>query len=213
MAIQLHTFVFNGFGVNNYILEAENGDCIIVDAACGNDSERETLKSFFSDGKRKPVMLINTHTHIDHVLGCAFAQKEFGIPWYIHSEAQSTLREAPVFASLFGMGNMELSKPDGLLEDGQELKLGTNTIKVLYTPGHAPGSVCLYIPSERMVLTGDVLFNGSIGRTDMTGGNFDLLMESIHTKLLTLPDDTVVYPGHGPATTIGDERTGNPYLG
>ncbi|HPS83547.1 MAG TPA: MBL fold metallo-hydrolase [Bacteroidales bacterium] len=213
MAIQLHTFVFNGFGVNNYILEAENGDCIIVDAACSNDSEKEQLKRFFSDGKRKPVMLINTHTHIDHVLGCAFVQKEFGIQWLMHSEAQSTLREAPVFASLFGINNLEISKPDQLLEDGQELTFDNTTIKILYTPGHAPGSICLYIPAGRMVITGDVLFNGSIGRTDLTGGNFDVLMESIHTKLLTLPDDTIVYPGHGPATTIGDERTGNPYLG
>ena len=213
MAIQLHTFVFNGFGVNNYILEAENGDCIIVDAACSNASEQTQLKNFFADKKRKPIMLINTHTHIDHVLGCAFAQKDFQIPWYIHAEAESTLREAPVFASLFGINNMELSKPDGFLEDMQEIKLGNNSIQILYTPGHATGSVCLYIPAERMVITGDVLFNGSIGRTDLTGGNFGVLMESIHTKLLTLPDDTVVYPGHGPATTIGDERTGNPYLG
>lgn len=212
MGIQLHTFVFNGFGVNNYILEAENGDCIIIDAACSNNSEREELKRFFSNGKRNPVMLINTHTHIDHVLGCAFVQKEFGIQWFMHSEAQSTLREAPVFASLFGINNMELPKPDGFLKDMQEIKLGNNSIKILYTPGHAPGSICLYIPAERMVITGDVLFNGSIGRTDLTGGNFDVLMESIHTKLLTLPDDTVVYPGHGPYTTIGDERTGNAYL-
>jgi len=212
MALQLHTFVFNGFGVNNYILEAENGDCIIIDAACSTDAERKSLLEFFARQNRKPIMLLNTHTHIDHVLGCAYVQKEFGIPWYIHAEAESTLREAPVFASLFGIENMKPSKPDGFIKDLQEIKLGKNSIQVLYTPGHAPGSVCFYIPSERMVITGDVLFNGSIGRTDLTGGNFDVLMESIHTRLLTLPDDTVVYPGHGPATSIGDERTGNPYL-
>jgi glyoxylase-like metal-dependent hydrolase (beta-lactamase superfamily II) len=213
MAVFIHTFVFNSFGVNTYILEAENGDCIIVDAACSNESEQKQLKSFFDDGKRKPIMLINTHTHIDHVLGCTFAQKEFGIKWLMHREALSILNEAPIFASLFGINKMEMSKPDGFINEENELKLDNNTIKVLYTPGHAPGSICLYVPSGNFVITGDVLFNGSIGRTDLTGGNYDLLIESINTKLLTLPDDTVVYPGHGPATTIGDERTGNPYLG
>lgn len=212
MALKLHNLVFNSFSVNTYILEAENGDCIIVDAACSNSAEQTQLENFLKEKNITPIMQINTHTHIDHILGCDFVKNKFNIPWYIHEEAQSVLREAPVFASLFGIKDMELPKPDGFVEENQEIKLGNNTIKILHTPGHAPGSICLYVPDSNMVITGDVLFNGSIGRTDLVGGDYETLINQIKSKLLVLPDETIVYPGHGPKTSIYEERENNPYL-
>ncbi|PKP04510.1 MAG: MBL fold hydrolase [Bacteroidetes bacterium HGW-Bacteroidetes-6] len=212
MPLHIHTFVFNDFGVNTYVLEADNRECIIVDAACHSANEEATLSGFISSKKLKPILHISTHPHIDHILGSAFIKREYNIPWLMHAEGTTLLKQSPMFASMFGLELSEINLPDRFISDNEKIDIGDSVCEILFTPGHAPGSVCLYFAAEKLVITGDVLFCGSIGRTDLPGGNTQTLLNSIAEKLLVLPNDTKVYPGHGPTSTIGSEKNENPYL-
>jgi glyoxylase-like metal-dependent hydrolase (beta-lactamase superfamily II) len=212
MSIRIHTLIFNDFGVNTYILEAENQDCIIVDAACHSTKEQAALSEIVASRKINPIFHISTHTHIDHVLGSAFVKNNFGTTWLIHADGTELLNQAPMFAGVFGLKLDEFQLPDRFVVDAEEIMLGNNTLKILYTPGHAHGSICIYCEAESFVITGDVLFCGSIGRTDLPGGDTETLLNSIAEKLLVLPNETKVYPGHGTTTTIGEEKRENPYL-
>jgi hydroxyacylglutathione hydrolase len=160
----------------------------------------------------KPVALLNTHTHIDHILGNNFIYETYGLKPLVHKAGEVFLESAPEHGSMFGLNVKKMVLPEKYLEENQAFRFGHSSLEVLYTPGHVDGSVCLVSHESRFVITGDVLFNGSIGRTDLPTGDFDLLAESITEKLYTIPDDYIAYPGHGPVTTIGDEKSENPFV-
>jgi glyoxylase-like metal-dependent hydrolase (beta-lactamase superfamily II) len=210
--ITIRKFVFNDFMVNTYILYDETNECMIIDAACIEESEKKQLSDFIVNNKLKLKRNINTHCHVDHILGQDFIATTYGIyPEYHQASIPffETLRE---IGASFGYRIDRIPSAKGYLHDGNLIKFGNSELKVLYTPGHADGSVCLYQHAQRFVITGDVLFRESVGRTDLPTGNYNILMKSIKEKLFTLPDDVVVYPGHGPETTIGYEKANNPFI-
>jgi hydroxyacylglutathione hydrolase len=209
---KIKKFIFNAFQVNTYLLYDESLECVIVDAACYGDKEQQELAGYIAANKLKIVRNINTHCHVDHILGNAFIASEYGIYPEYHEESVPFFLTARELATSFGYELVTIPDPKGFIQEGTIITYGTNSLKVIYTPGHAAGSVCFYNSDKRFVLTGDVLFKETIGRTDLPSGNFDLLMNSIQKKLFSLPPDTVVYAGHGPDTTIGYEKTNNPFI-
>jgi len=210
--IKIQKFVFNSFQVNSYILQDETGECVIVDAACYEDREKQEVKEFIEQNKLKLVRNLNTHCHIDHILGNGFIAATFGIYPEYHEAAAPFLIPAREIAGSFGYTLDGIPSPARYLLDNEKITFGSSTLEVLYTPGHADGSVSFYNKEQGFVITGDVLFRDTIGRTDLPSGNLDLLMKSIREKLFTLPDDTVVFSGHGPETTIGYEKQNNPFI-
>lgn len=210
--VTIRNFVFNDFQVNTYLLYDESRECVIIDAACYSREEKDQLKNFILENQLKPVRNLNTHCHIDHILGNGFVADEFGIDPEYHEESVGFFLVAREIGRSFGYETGQFPEPEGFIQQGDTVTYGKNSLKVLYTPGHADGSVCFYDPKNGFVITGDVLFRDTIGRTDLPTGNFDLLMKSIGEKLFTLPDETVVYPGHGPETTIGYEKMNNQFI-
>jgi hydroxyacylglutathione hydrolase len=210
--IRIKVFIFNPFQENTYVLHDNTGECVIIDPGCYAAAEENELSAYIKDNNLKPVALINTHTHIDHILGNNFVTLTYGLKPQIHRAAEVFLESAPEHGAMFGLQVSELALPEKYLEDGKIFRFGNSSLEVRYTPGHVDGSVCLVNHENSFVISGDVLFNGSIGRTDLPTGDFDLLEESIREKLYTLPDNFVVYPGHGPSTTIGEEKMGNPFV-
>lgn len=210
--IQIKVFIFNPFQENTYVLHDETGECVIIDPGCYTPDEEKKLAQYIKDKNLKPVAMINTHTHVDHVLGNSFIYKTYGLKPLIHREGEVFLESASEHATMFGLQVGEMIMPEKYLDEHETFRFGNSSLEVLYTPGHVNGSICLVNHESRFVITGDVLFNGGIGRTDLPTGDFDLLAESITNKLYPLPDDFVVHPGHGPATTIGDEKTENPFV-
>jgi glyoxylase-like metal-dependent hydrolase (beta-lactamase superfamily II) len=213
MSKKVNRFVFNSFGVNTYVLTDNTGKCLIVDPACQSKQEENELASFLADNNLQPTGMVNTHFHIDHIVGNTFVCKTFNLKPQCHKGCKMFWETAVEFGSVFGIKVENLIIPSDFIEDGDSIEFGSSSVQVLYTPGHADGSVCLVNHDERYVIAGDVLFRDSIGRTDLPTGNFDVLYQSITSKLFTLPDDYVVYPGHGPETTIGYEKLNNPFLG
>jgi glyoxylase-like metal-dependent hydrolase (beta-lactamase superfamily II) len=210
--ITVKTLVFNPFQVNTYLLFDETGECIIIDPACMDEYEEKQLSEFIEIQKLRIVRLLNTHAHIDHIAGDKFVSEKYKIGLEVHKESLSFIRSAKGHASTFGFDNFETLEPSAFINEGDIIKFGQSELKVLYTPGHADGSVCFYSEKEKFVIVGDVLFKGSIGRTDLPSGNHKLLIENIKNKLLVLPESTLVYPGHGPYTTIKHEKNHNPFL-
>lgn len=210
--IQIQTIPFNPFQVNTCLLFDDTGDCVIIDAACYTPAEELQLKAFIRGNNLKPVALLNTHCHIDHILGNNFVVREFGLKPQIHVAGKPFLESAVEYGATFGFEVEEPVMPQSYLEDGQILRFGSQQLKVLYTPGHADGSVCFYNEAEKLLIAGDVLFHRGIGRTDLPTGNYETLITSINTQLMPLPEDTRVICGHGPDTTIGEEKHENPYL-
>jgi len=210
--ITLKTLIFNSFQVNMYLLYDETKECIIVDASCVSKQEKAKLTTFISDNQLKPVQLVITHPHIDHVAGMKYICDYYKIPLTIHKEAVSLLKGMPNYANLFGFNEYENVEPSNWVTDEETIQFGHAEIKIIYTPGHADGSICLYAKEEGFVISGDVLFYESIGRSDLPTGNSNTLITNIKNKLLVLPENTIIYPGHGPSTTIGNEKRNNPYL-
>ena len=210
--IKIQKFVFNLFQVNSYVLQEESGECVIIDAACYETSEKEEVKEFIEKNNLRLVRNLNTHCHIDHIFGNDFIAETFGIYPEYHEASVSLLVSAREIAGSFGYIMNGIPVPARYLKDNEKITFGTSVLEVLYTPGHADGSVSFYNKKQGFVITGDVLFRDTIGRTDLPSGNFDLLMKSIREKLFTLPDDTMVYAGHGPETTIGYEKLNNPFI-
>jgi glyoxylase-like metal-dependent hydrolase (beta-lactamase superfamily II) len=210
--INIQRFTFNAFMVNTYLLWDETGDAIIIDAACYEKKEQEELAGFIDKHQFKLVRNLNTHCHIDHVLGNGFISDHYGIHPEYHADSEFYFHTAREIGSSFGYTLDKIPAPAALLEDGQAVSWGNSELKVLFTPGHAAGHVCIFSDKEGFVITGDVLFKDTIGRTDLPGGNFDTLMQSIHQKLFTLPDTVIVHPGHGPETSIGYEKRNNPFI-
>lgn len=209
--LQVQSFVFNPFQENTYILHDETKECVVVDPGCYEDHERQALKEYISDHRLNVKLLLNTHCHIDHILGNAFIKDTFKVNLLIHRLEEPVLKAGQVLSSNYGFNLYQDAIPNGFLEEGDTVKVGNETFSILFVPGHSPGHVAFYNEKNRFVLGGDVLFYNSIGRTDLPGGNHELLIQSIHTKLFTLPDYVKVYPGHGPETTIGFEKKTNPF--
>ncbi len=210
--IEVKAFIFNEFQVNTYILSDESGACVIVDPGCNNERSRNELSGYISARALQPVMLINTHGHIDHIAGNGFIQSAYGIPLAMNNQDSFLLGRARHFADLFAFHAEESPLPERNLEEGDEVHFGHSVLSVIHIPGHSPGSILLYSGESRLLISGDVLFNGSVGRSDLPGGDHKTLISGITGKLMVLPRETVVYPGHGPATTIGHEYDTNPFL-
>ncbi|MEY4594702.1 MAG: hypothetical protein RIQ47_1112 [Bacteroidota bacterium] len=210
--ITIKSFVFNPFEENTYVVSDDTGECIVVDPGCYAPAEQTKLADYISKNNLKPVMLINTHAHLDHILGNAFVASRWNLSPVLHADDLQLLRAAPLYGDMWGIRPEASPDPERFLQEGDVVHFGNTTLQVLFVPGHCPGHIALYSESEQVVFSGDVLFKGSIGRTDLPGGNLDVLLESIHRKMLTLPEDTKVYSGHGPATTIRQERMSNPFL-
>lgn len=205
-------FTFNAFSENTYVLHDETLECVIIDPGCYEKKEQAVLTDFIRDNKLKVVQLLNTHCHIDHVFGNQFIIDTYRVPFLIHQADLATLQAVPVYAPSYGFPLYNPATPTGFLAEGDTVRFGNTDLKVLFTPGHAPGHVVFYHEASQTCLGGDVLFQRSIGRTDLPGGNHQTLLDSIRTKLFTLPDAVTVYPGHGPSTTIGEEKKYNPFL-
>lgn len=210
--INIKTLVFNHFMENTYVLYDETGECIIVDAGCYELDEKKEIEDFIGENELKPVKLVNTHCHVDHVLGVSYLKQKYGIPFIIHSLEKALLNNTPTQGSFFGLEPGPPAEPDDYIGDGDIISFGKSSIKAIHVPGHSPGSLVLYSEQDGFMLAGDVLFRGSIGRTDLPGGDHETLIRSIQGKLLVLDPDTVVYPGHGQETSIGIESDHNPYL-
>ncbi|RSK47269.1 MBL fold metallo-hydrolase [Hymenobacter rigui] len=205
-------FTFNAFSENTYLLHDATGQCVIIDPGCYEPAEQQVLRSFIEAQGLQVVLLLNTHCHIDHVFGNQFVLDTYQVPFLIHEADLSTLRSVPAYAPSYGFPKYNPAEPTGFLTPGEPIRFGETELEVRFAPGHAPGHVIFYHAPTSTVIGGDVLFQGSIGRTDLPGGDYATLIDSIKTQLLTLPDDTVVYPGHGPATTVSQERRSNPFL-
>jgi len=209
--IQIKSFVFNELGVNSFVIYNQQKECILIDPGCNTSKQQQKLKNFFDGNQLRPVSIMLTHGHFDHVAGLAWAKSEFNCPLLMHKDDLFLVENASQYASLFGIDLEKPPLPDEFISEGS-FALGDFEFTVLHVPGHSPGSICLFTEKGGFVVCGDVLFSGSIGRTDLAGGNHSLLIRGIREKLLTLPRDTVVWPGHGPATTIGAEYDTNPFL-
>jgi hydroxyacylglutathione hydrolase len=209
--IAIRSFVFNAFQENTYIISDETKECVIVDPGCYEDDEKKELSGYVLDHELKVRILLNTHCHIDHILGNDFVKQKYGTKFYIHHTEEFVLNAQKVLAPHYGFNRYQEEKPDGYLAEGDVIEFGLQKFTVLFVPGHSPGHIAFYNEKEKVVLAGDVLFQNSVGRTDLPGGNHNTLVDSIHKKLFTLPDDVTVYPGHGGETTIGVEKRTNPF--
>ena len=211
--LKIKTFEFSPIQENTYILYNEFNACLIIDPGCYFDSEKEELANFIEKEGLKPLMLLNTHCHLDHVFGNKFVAEKYSLVLQLHEKELPVLQFAPASGLMYNMPFDNYVGDYIFLQAGDVIKIGEDVLEVLFTPGHSPASICFYSAQSNFVIGGDVLFKQSIGRTDLPGGNFDVLMNSIKTQLLVLPDETIIYSGHGAATTIGEEKRSNPYLG
>ena len=210
--ISVKRFAFNPFQENTYILHDESGECVIIDPGMDSSQEEELFSSYIDEHKLKPVLLVNTHAHVDHILGNNFVADTYGLQLAAHKDCVHFLKSARGQAQMFGLHMGETKEIDIFLEEGKSLQFGDSSLQIFHTPGHADGSLCFYSEKDDFVITGDVLFNQSIGRTDLPTGDYDVLQKSIWEKLFTLPDETTAYPGHGPETNIGFEKLHNPFV-
>lgn len=210
--ITIHAFTFNGFQENTYVLYDETRECMIIDPGCFEPHEKQALKSYIEQHQLKPVLLFNTHCHIDHILGNTFVMDTYRLPLHIHKDELFTYKDANKWVAMLGMS--EIVIPDDLkfVSDASTLTFGQSELQLVFTPGHSIASLTCYHAEEKFAIVGDVLFYESIGRTDLPGGNFDILMQSIRNKLFHWSDDTRIFSGHGPMTTIGHEKKFNPFL-
>lgn len=206
------TFVFSPFQANTYILDAGNGECIIIDAAMYTEEEKRELSDYLDTHKLHTLWILNTHGHLDHLFGTAFLKDKYQCGIAGHADDDFLIRSSPEFASVYGLDSPTPPLPDRHLNDGSELEIGNIHIKCIHVPGHSPGSLAYLIESEKLILTGDALFAGSIGRTDLPGGNYDTLIESIQSKLLIQKSDYTLLPGHGPKTSLNEEKQSNQFL-
>lgn len=210
--IQIKNFYFNGFRECCSVVWDESGECVIVDPGCESESEKARLFGFVEQQKLKPVKILLTHGHFDHVLGLSDCAKRYGVPVYMHPADREILKTDDFFTRTYGFSMPVIDVDTTDIGDGDRISFGNTEFEVIHTPGHTPGCVCFYDRKDRILLSGDTLFAGSIGRTDHPGGDYDRLMESIFTRLMCLEPDTEVIPGHGPKTTIADEKMKNPFL-
>ncbi|MGN6163684.1 MAG: MBL fold metallo-hydrolase [Flavisolibacter sp.] len=210
--LTVQAFTFNPVQENTYVVYNEKRQCCIIDPGCYFASEEMELKNFIEKNGLQPIYLLNTHCHLDHIFGNRFVAKTFGLSLYLNKLEKPVLDYGPASGQLW---QLPFDNYDGelhFLDEDDVVKIGADELRVLFTPGHSPGSISFYSKEDKFLIGGDVLFQGSVGRTDLPGGDFTILEESIKTKLYTLPADTIVYSGHGDSTTIGDEMKTNPFV-
>lgn len=208
--MEVKTFTFNPFMENTYVVY-DNGTGVIIDPGCYDPAEEQELVDFIENKGIKIEKILNTHGHIDHVLGNYFAKTKFNVELWIGEHDLQTLQSVKAYAPSYGFQKYSAAEADHLMKEGDEINVGSGKMKVLFAPGHAPGHIAFYNAKDGFIIGGDVLFQESIGRTDLPGGDFDTLMQSISSQFYTLPDETIVYPGHGGETTIGHEKKFNPF--
>jgi hydroxyacylglutathione hydrolase len=208
--MEISKLVFCPLDVNTYILSDKDGKCAVIDCACYEEGEFEELDYLISRKNLKPVLLLNTHCHPDHIFGDRMFLEKYNLRAYCHADEEMNRRNAQQFAMYFGLAMDTPADPAGFITDKQVISFGSETLLALHVPGHAPGSLAFYSEKEKVVFTGDALFAGSIGRSDIPGGDHNTLIESIKRELFTLPPETVVYPGHGQETNIETEMKNNP---
>jgi hydroxyacylglutathione hydrolase len=211
--ITVQSFVFNPFQENTYVVYDETKEALVIDPGCYEQEEKQELDEFISDNKLTVKYLLNTHCHIDHVLGNEHVKEKYKVPFLIHRNDDPVLRAVRSYASNYGFAHYKEQLPDSFLSEGDSVKWGVSEFKVLFLPGHAPGHIGFYNAAQKILISGDVLFHHSIGRTDLPGGDFNTLIKSIHQNLFVLPDEVLVYCGHGDTTTIGEEKFSNPFCG
>jgi len=209
--MHIKKFTFNPFQENTYVLHA-GGEGILVDPGCSDETEQRRLEGWLDANGVLPVRVLLTHAHVDHVMGCAWAKERFGLAPELHRLDLPLLEQAATTAALFGLRCEQPPAPARFIDEGEVITLGDEHLDVLFVPGHSPGHIAFFNPGQRFILGGDVLFQRSIGRTDLPGGDMGTLLRSISETLYPLGDDIVVYSGHGPETTIGEERRANPFV-
>jgi hydroxyacylglutathione hydrolase len=208
----IKSFIFNPFQVNTYVLHDETNEAIIIDAACQEGHEQEAINAYLKDNNLTLKMLVNTHCHVDHLMGVKYLATKYDAPFAACKDDYYLMANAPDQAMMFGL---EVDLPPDMnqyLKEGDALKFGNSELQIFQIPGHSLGSIALYSKADGVVFAGDVIFKGSIGRTDLPGGDFEILIQGIKTKLFTLPAETVVFSGHGPSTTIQAEHDTNPFF-
>jgi glyoxylase-like metal-dependent hydrolase (beta-lactamase superfamily II) len=210
--MNIKKFKFNPIEVNAFVLWDETLECVIIDPACFYPEEEQQLKLFIETNNLRPVKLLNTHGHFDHLMGNRFVEKTWGLSCEIHREDNYLVEQASSQSLLFGMSIPKPPLPGHFFVDGEILSFGNSTLKVIFVPGHSPGGVAFYCEAQKILFAGDILFYGSVGRTDLPKGNHEQLITGIKEKLLVLDPDVTVYCGHGPETTIGAEKRNNPFL-
>lgn len=211
--LNIKTFVFNPFMQNTFVLYDETKEAVIIDCGCLYENEQNELKQFVANNDLTIKYLLNTHLHLDHQFGNAFAATTFGILPIAHKNDEKLIDNITSQAMMFGIPQkVEAQKLGGYIAEGDEICFGNTILQAIFVPGHSAGSICFYSAKDKVLIAGDVLFAGSIGRTDLPGGDFAQLTEGIRQKLFILPPDTTVYPGHGPTTTIGNEIKSNPFF-
>ncbi|HEV8079903.1 MAG TPA: MBL fold metallo-hydrolase [Chitinophagaceae bacterium] len=211
--LKIKVFIFSPIQENTYVLYNEKNECLIIDPGCYFPEEQQQLKAFIDENRLIPKMLLNTHCHLDHVFGNKFIAETYDLTLHLHQKEEAMLQMAPASGLMFDMPFDNYTGEFIFLNEGDKIYLGEDELEIILAPGHSPGSICFYSKAQKFIIGGDVLFNGSIGRTDLPGGNYNTLIQSIKEKLFVLPDDVVVYNGHGPETTIGNEKKFNPFVG
>lgn len=210
--LNVKIFQFNPLQENTYLIFNDQLQCVIVDPGCYTDQERDSIVRFIESKQLNPTLLVNTHCHLDHVFGNKFIHEYYGLELHIHQGEQKVLEMAPTSGLMWNLPFDNYQGELHFLDESSPIQLGNDQLEVLFTPGHSPASIAFYSRKDGLLIAGDVLFRESVGRTDLPGGNPDVLADSIRTKLYTLPDETMVYPGHGIPTTIGHEKKHNPYI-
>jgi len=208
----VRSFTFNPFAENTFLVYDESKECTIFDPGCYTDVEREELSAFIEKEGLNPVRLINTHGHIDHMMGNKFIADKYKLELEIHKDEVPVLESAPRIGEAYGIPVVPSPAPSIFIGDNETISFGNTEMTSILAPGHSPASLCFYIESDKILIGGDVLFYMSIGRADLPGGNYETLMKSIFERLMILDDDVTVYPGHGESTTIGFERKNNPFI-
>ncbi len=207
----IQSFTFNPFQENTYIISNDSKECIIIDPGCSNSMENEIVEKYISQHALKPIRLLNTHCHIDHILGNSFISKKYNLKLSAHKLEEQVLAGGENVSRLYGVPYVSSPLIENFLDENLEIQLGNVRFQIIHAPGHSPGSICFHNKEEGYLIGGDVLFYGSIGRTDLPGGNHSQLLESIKEKLFLLPENTTVYSGHGNKTSIGYEKKTNPF--
>ncbi|MGC4101676.1 MBL fold metallo-hydrolase [Ferruginibacter sp.] len=210
--LKIRSFVFSPIQENTYLLYDEFKNCAIIDPGCYFDAEKDELTQFIQQMGLQPKMLLNTHCHLDHVFGNKYIAETYGLVVQTHEKEKPVLDFAPTSGLMYNLPFDNYTGELQYLQQGDKMLIGADELGVIEAPGHSPGHICFYCKAQNFIIGGDVLFNRSIGRTDLPGGNHEQLIKSIREKLFVLPDETVVYSGHGPTTTIGEEKRENPYL-
>jgi len=210
--LKVKVFTFSPIQENTYVLYNDEGKALIIDPGCYTKEEQDILRQFIESESLTPVKLVNTHCHLDHVFGNKWVYDTYKTPLHIHPQEEQMLQLAPLSGEKWGLPFINYTGPLNYLNEGDTIQIGNDALTIIFTPGHSPASICFYCENQQFIIGGDVLFRGSIGRTDLPGGNYDTLIKSIREQLFILPEDVTVFPGHGMKTTIGYEKRNNPFL-